>query len=187
MPEPANVTPVTTPQPTRERYHTRQLIVHWAIVMLVAMQFLMNEGMQRGFWASEELGELVVTGGMVTHALGGSLIFVVMLYRAWLRRTHGAPPPPKDLPRWLQIVSRANHYAFYAVLIAMPIVGVTALVTLWSWLALVHAWTAYLLVFLILAHVAGAFWHAYKRDGTIVRIAQPDPAHAPQAGVTPEA
>lgn len=173
--------------PTRERYHTRQLLAHWSIVFLVAMQFLMNEGMQEGYWASVEVGSLVVTGGMITHAMGGTLILGVMLYRLWLRRTHGAPPPPQSLPGWLQTVSRYNHYAFYAVLIAMPIFGMLALLVLWGPLGVVHAATAYLLLGLIVLHFAGAVFHAWKKDGVIGRIAQPDPASGSQAGVTPEA
>jgi cytochrome b561 len=172
---------VTAPPPAepaaQERYHTSQLIAHWLIVMLVLMQFLMNEGMSRSFWASVDLGERVVTGGTLVHAFGGATILVVMLVRLWLRRAHGAPPPPPTAPRWMQIVSRANHYAFYVVLIAMPLVGAAALLTLQPWLAILHAWTGYLLLALIAAHLAGAFWHAFKRDGTIARIAQPDPAH----------
>ena len=169
------------------RYHTTQLVAHWAIVMLVAMQFLMNDGMVRAFVAGSETGVFVLNGGVITHAMGGSFIFAIMLYRLWLRRRYGSPPPPTSLPHWLQLVSRANHYAFYGVLIAMPIAGALALLTLWGWVGIVHAITAYLLLALIAAHAAGAFWHAFKRDGTIARILQPDPAHKPQAGVTPEA
>ena len=69
----------------------------------------------------------------------------------------------------------------------MPIFGALALVFLWGWLGIAHALSAYLLLALIVLHAAGAFWHAYKRDGTIARILQPDPAHGGQAGVTPEA
>ena len=129
---------------------------------------------------------LVVTGGMITHATGGTLILGVMLYRLWLRRTHGAPPPPSTLPRWLQIVSRSNHYAFYGVLIAMPLLGMGALLLRWGPLGWLHATLSLVLLALIAAHAAGAFWHATKRDGTIARILQPDPAHGDQAGVTPE-
>ena len=172
---------------TPARYHTRQLVAHWSIVMLVAMQFLMNEGMVRGYLASLEADRLVVTGGVITHATGGTLILLVMLYRLWLRRTHGAPPPPSTLPHWLQIVSRSTHYAFYVVLISMPIVGAAALSLRVGWLGVVHKWSGYLLLVLIAMHAAGAFWHAFKRDGTIARILQPDPAHGAQAGVTPEA
>ena len=180
-------TSAASPPPTRTRYHTRQLIAHWTIVMLVAMQFLMNAGMQRAFDASEEAGRFVLNGGVITHAMGGSLILMVMLYRLWLRRTHGAPPPPSTLPHWLQVVSRSTHYAFYGVLIAMPLAGWLAILTLWGWVATIHALTAWLLLALIALHAAGAFWHAVKRDGTIARILQPDPAHGSQAGVTPEA
>lgn len=173
--------------PERERYHTRQLLAHWSIVFLVAMQFLMNKGMQEGYWASVELGSLVVTGGMITHAFGGSLILAIMLYRLWLRRTHGAPPPPRSLSPILQKVSRWNHYAFYGLLIGMPIFGMLALVVLWGPLGIAHALASYLLLALIAAHLAGAVFHAWKKDGVIGRIAQPDPASGAQAGVTPEA
>ena len=189
--DPALAPEVTTDQHPVEavpaRYDTRQLVVHWAIVMLVAMQFLMNEGMVRSFMESTEVGAFVLTGGAITHATGGTFILLVMLYRVWLRSRYGAPPPPSSLPHWLQRVSRANHYAFYALLIAMPLVGWLAIVTLWGWVGLLHVVSGWLLLALIVAHAAGAFWHAFKRDGTIARILQPDPAHEVQASVTPEA
>ena len=176
----------TSAPPTRTRYHTRQLLAHWTIVMLVAMQFLMNAGMQTAFAQSVEAGRIVMHGGIISHAMGGTFILGIMLYRLWLRRTHGAPPPPSTLPPVLQKVSRATHYAFYVVLIAMPLAGWLAWLTLWGWVGTVHGLTALLLLLLIVMHAAGAFWHAFKRDGTIARILQPDPAHGAQAGVTPE-
>ena len=173
--------------PTRERYHTRQLIAHWSIVFLVAMQFLMNEGMQQGFRATVETGATVITGGTITHAAGGSLILLVMLYRVWLRRTHGAPPPPASLSPLLQKVSRYNHYAFYGLLIGMPLFGWLAVVTGWAWVGIAHGLGAIVLLLLIVAHFCGALYHAWKKDGVIGRMAQPDPAGGAQAGVTPEA
>lgn len=178
---------VASPPPTRERYHTRQLVAHWSIVFLVAMQFLMNKGMQEGFWNGVEGTGPVLNGGVITHAMGGSLILAIMLYRLWLRRTHGAPPPPETLPTILQKVSRYNHYAFYGVLIAMPIFGWLAIVTLWAWVGIAHAVTGWLLLALIVLHFSGAMYHAFKKDGVVGRIAQPDPASGAQAGVTPEA
>ena len=177
----------TSAPPERERYHTRQLLAHWSIAFLVAMQFLMNKGMQEGFWATVETGTAVVTGGTITHAAGGTMILGLMLYRLWLRRTHGAPPPPESLSPLLQKVSRYNHYAFYGLLIGMPVFGWLAVLTGWGFLGIAHALGAWTLLLLIAAHLSGAMYHAWKKDGVIGRIAQPDPAGGAQAGVTPEA
>ena len=161
---------------TSRRYHTSQLVAHWTVVFLVLFQLAFNDEMQRGFHLGVELGALPQVGGIYTHGIIGSTILLTMLWRVVLRVRHGAPPPPDDLPRWLQIVSRANHYLFYGVLIAMPLLGLAALITLQEWLGDLHGALAIVLVLAILLHVAGAMFHLFKRDGVVRRMARQDPA-----------
>lgn len=171
-------TSLTTAPPVRRAgYAPAQMIVHWSIVFLVAMQFLMNKSMSVAYEASVEAGTLLVNGGVITHAMGGSLILGLMVYRLYLRLTHGAPPPPKDLPGWLQKVSRANHWAWYGLLIAQPLGGILALVLVAGWVGVLHTIGAWLIAASFALHFSGALFHAFKRDGVITRMASADPAH----------
>lgn len=127
------------------------------------------------------------------HFSMGSTILVLMLLRLAWRLTHTPPPPPADLPPSLRLLSRTTHWAFYAILIVLPLLGWTAasaygakvyLIGLIPLPALVspdkalaeriggvHATLALALLAVIALHVAGALYHALvKRDGVMQRM-----------------
>ena len=159
-----------------ERYHQSQLVMHWVVVFLVAMQFAFHGAMERDFWNAVELGYLPPSGGAWAHGIGGGLIFGAMIWRLFMRRHYGAPPPPETEPSAIQKVSRGVHYAFYVLLIGMPVFGALALWTLSPTLALAHKLAGWLLLALIAAHFAGAMWHAFKKDGVVKRMLRRNPA-----------
>ena len=127
------------------------------------------------------------------HLSVGSTILFVMLLRLGWRLTHAPPPPPVDLSPPLRLLSRATHWAFYVILIVLPVLGWTAAsaygatVRLFGLIPLpalvasnerlggrigeVHGAVAMVLLALITLHVAGALYHTLvKRDGVIRRI-----------------
>ena len=159
-----------------ERYHQLQLVAHWSVVALVAMQFLFNERISNAWAIGVETGTMPPEGGTWTHAISGLLILVLMLWRLNLRRRYGAPPPPETEPEIVQKISRGVHYAFYVLLIGMPIFGVLALWTLNGFFGLAHYWASWVLLILIVAHFAGAMWHAFKKDGVVKRMLRRNPA-----------
>ena len=151
-----------------QTYGDRQILLHWAVVGLVAFQFATGGGMSNAFDNGLTAGN---TGGTaIVHGLLGSLLLLAMLARAWTRRQYGAPPPPETEPEVLQKISRGNHMAFYVVLIAMPIAGILAVLTGSEIVGTIHAWTSKLLLLLIAAHLAGAIWHMFKEDGVVSRM-----------------
>ncbi|MGR3542309.1 MAG: cytochrome b [Hasllibacter sp.] len=157
------------------RYHSSQRGLHWLVAILVVMQFLTGGQMEAAF-ALRDVQPLGIAGITWVHGTFGLSILVAMLGRAWLRARYGAPPPPETEPRPLQIVSRGTHFAFYALLIGMPIFGVLAVWTYSDTIATAHGWAGYALFFLALLHLAGALWHAFKRDGVATRMLGRDPA-----------
>lgn len=157
------------------RYHSDQITAHWIIVFLVLFQFATGSTMEAAMDLGYAADQLPKAGVIFFHGIIGGSILLVMLWRVTLRRRWGAPPPPASAPRAIQIISRANHFAFYGVLIAMPLVGLLAVLTLNRTLGAIHGISALLLVLLALAHVAGALWHVFKRDGTIKRVLSGQP------------
>lgn len=152
-----------------ETYSTAQRTAHWLVVALVAFQYFTGEGMAHAFDGVVEDGA-AFTGNAWVHGIIGSAILLTMLSRVVLRLRRGAPPPPDTEPGAIQIVSRGNHFAFYAILLAMPLAGLAAVLTLNETVAWLHGLTSKLLLVLIVAHLAGAIWHMTKSDGVIRRM-----------------
>ena len=152
------------------RYHTEQIVAHWTVVFLVLFQYATGGAMDAAYRATVDFGRLPADGVIFVHGLIGTSIWIVMLWRLSMRFRYGAPPPPDSLSRPLQIVSRSVHYAFYAVLLGMPVFGMLALWIKSGIIGTLHGWAAYLLLALAVAHVAGATLHMVKGDGVIRRI-----------------
>ncbi|WP_198384623.1 cytochrome b/b6 domain-containing protein [Roseomonas sp. KE2513] len=160
---------------------------HWLVVALVLLQLALALVLPSVLPKS---AEDTITAW---HLATGSTILLVMLLRLGWRLTHPMPPAPTDLPAALRLLARGTHWAFYFVLILLPLLGWMAanaygttprllgLIPLPSLLAPdqavaetiggVHKNVAMLLLVLIALHVSGALYHALvKRDGVIRRM-----------------
>ncbi|WP_308915957.1 cytochrome b [Jannaschia sp. LMIT008] len=151
-------------------YHVRHIAMHWTVVFLVLFQYATGGRMEQAYLYGVEYGVLPMDGVLYVHGIIGTCILIAMLVRLYLRLKHGAPPPPDNEPKPIQILSRATHFAFYGLLIAMPLFGMAALWVKAGWLGQVHGIAAYVVLGLAVLHVAGAMWHAIKRDGVVSRM-----------------
>ena len=57
------------------------------------------------------------------HKSLGITILVLALLRLAIRLRFGAPPLPADLPEPMKLAAHLSHWAFYALMIAMPLLG----------------------------------------------------------------
>ena len=106
-------------QPVR-RYSNAAVTFHWVTVLLVVAQACLGFG----FALSDpgpQRAEL-----FTWHKTVGALILIITLARLTYRLRHPPPPYTPDLPRWEQISGTWNHRIFYALLILMPLSGLTA-------------------------------------------------------------
>lgn len=172
---------------TNRRYDGVAQAFHWVIVILVVLQYATK-------WLSPATLPFATRQGLhVWHlGIGPAILFLMLARLAW-RRTHRPPPAPGDLPRMLRHIARATHWAFYATLLALPILGWVAAsgfgarVTLLGLVPLpamigqdrslakavgsAHGTLAWIVAALIALHVAGALYHALvKRDGVMSRM-----------------
>ena len=160
---------------------------HWLVVALVVAQIAIALVLPAVLPKSAE--DTI----FAAHYAVGSTVLLVMVLRLGWRLTHPMPTAPTDLPPALRGLARGTHWAFYAVLIALPLLGWTAanaygatprllgLIPLPKIAATdkafaesvgaAHKTVALLLVVLIVLHVSGALYHALvKRDGVIRRM-----------------
>jgi cytochrome b561 len=159
-----------------ERYSVLQIALHWAVVALVIVQWLSHDAME-DFWDDAEDGEASGLPGdpvALLHMGSGAAILVLMLLRLGMRLRHGAPGLPADMSPLLRFAAHANHYAFYGLLILLPLSGATAIFLGFEDAADVHSTLVPLLFLLIAAHLGGVVFHTFiRRDGLIWRILKP--------------
>jgi cytochrome b561 len=162
--------------------------IHWLMAALIFV------ALPLGVWAS-----LLPSGSgtrievLFFHkSIGVTVLGLVALRIVW-RLTAGAPAYAEPLGKLTQVASRAGHLALYALMIAMPVsgyLGSTAggravpwfglfelprlvakdrlLAVAASWAHLVFAW---MLAFVLAAHLGAVVWHAMiKRDSVLTRM-----------------
>jgi cytochrome b561 len=128
------------------------------------------------------------------HKSLGIAILVLALIRLAVRLRCGAPALPADLPEPMKIAAQLTHYALYALMIAMPLLGWAMLsaaaypvvvfggvrlpvilaqsASLHTLLWDAHFYLAFAFFGLILLHVAAALFHALvRRDGVFQTMA----------------
>lgn len=160
---------------------------HWLVVAMLVVQY--SVALVLGWILPKSAEDSLATW----HFSMGSSILVVMLARLAWRLTHKPPPPPQDLSPGLRRLSRATHWAFYAVFIVLPFLGWAAAsadgarVSLAGLIPLpllvpkddpfgkamgtVHPVIAITMLAVIALHIAGALYHALvKHDGVIQRM-----------------
>ena len=165
----------------RLRFTAMQRSLHWLMAACILAMLFIGVGMVSTIAAKYLLLVSV-------HKTLGIAILVLALVRLVLRLRNGAPALPRAMPGPMKLAAHASHYAFYALMIGMPLLGWAMIsaagnpVVLWGGLRLppiapqsasLHAtlWSAhYVLAFaffaLILLHLAAALFHLLiRRDG----------------------
>jgi cytochrome b561 len=163
------------------RFNPLQRTLHWLMAVCILAMLFIGVGMVSTV-ASEYLTLVNI------HKPLGILILILALIRLVVRLVYGAPPLPLDLPEPMKLAAYLSHYALYALMIAMPLIGWAMLsaaeypVVIWPgiWLPQIlpldpslhtllwnaHFYLAFLFFALILMHLAAALFHALiRRDG----------------------
>lgn len=176
----------------RSRYSTVAILLHWGMALLILTNLVI------GFFHD-------AIGGMRIHKAIGLTLLVLAVFRIVWRLTHRPPPLPAGIPAWQRRTSTVVHWAFYALMVAMPLTGwimVSNAETLrpLTWFGLFdlpyltiggeayapakqgHAAMAIGFVVLLFAHIAAALkHHLIDRDDVLQRmLPQKSP---PSAGV----
>jgi len=170
-----------------DRYPVITRVLHWTAALLIAAQFVVA-------WAMPEIERGMQPLGLIAWHVGiGLTILIVAFARFGWRSTHRMPAPPEALSRPLRLLSRSTHYALYALLIILPLLGwanasargwrfrltdgidIPNLVEKGSTLGLaagdVHKVFSTIFLVVIGLHVAGAMYHALVlHDDTLKRI-----------------
>jgi cytochrome b561 len=173
---------VTTETPA---YGTVAKAIHWLHAALIITLLVLG-------WTMVDLPQGPdKTANYALHKSLGLCAMLLVLIRAFWRRTHTPPPLPSRLPAWQHRASHVVHGLIYALLIAAPLAGylsasftkypmkffgIVLPKTGWPDEGLNHLFNGLhkglvlVLALTIALHVAAALGHALKRDGVMARM-----------------
>jgi cytochrome b561 len=175
-----------------QRFTPLQRLLHWLMAVCILAMLFIGVGM-----VSTVMPKYLTLVSI--HKPLGIAILVLALIRLAVRLRYRAPALPADLPQPMKLAAYLSHYALYALMIAMPLLGWGMLSTaaypvvlfggvhlpsilpqgdslhtlLWN----AHYYLAFAFFALILMHIAAALFHAFvRRDGVFEAMA-PVPSH----------
>lgn len=142
-------------------YSRTQIALHWATVILVALQFLLHDGIANAFDDGIDAGTLTITGAALAHMATGTFIMFLAIYRMMERSTHGVPAPPEAEPDWAKKASKLAHMGLYALLLLLPVTGAVAWANASETAGEVHEFLRGALFLLILGHIGAVIMHQF--------------------------
>ncbi|MEX5730021.1 cytochrome b561 [Rhodovulum iodosum] len=155
-------------------YSRMQIRLHWAVVALVALQFVFNYGIGSAFREGLEAGSTSLTPLAGFHIVTGLAIAVLVVWRIVLRLTRGVPAPDPSHSEMQVKVARAMYGLFYALLILLPISGMIAWSQTSAAFGTVHEVLKTVMLLLIVLHVLAALAGQFvKKDGTMTKMVTP--------------
>ena len=170
-----------------ERFTWSQRFLHWLMAVCILAMLFIGVGMV------STIRPTYLTLVSIHKPLGAALL-VLALIRLALRVRYGAPPLPVGMPEPMKLAAHLSHYAFYVLMIGMPLLGWGMLSAaeypvvlfdglhlpailphsdrLHTWLWDAHHYLAFVFFALILLHLAAALFHALiRRDGVFHSMA----------------
>ena len=97
-----------------DRYTGVAIALHWTIAALILLNLWLG-------LAGDSLPKDWKV--MPVHKAIGITVLALTLVRIGWRVTHPAPPLPEDMPHWERVAAHANHYAFYGLMLLLPLTG----------------------------------------------------------------
>ncbi len=179
-------TNLATPSNPSSRYSPTAVALHWLLAILLI-------GMVGVGWYMMSIEDEPGSGLFFTlHKSTGIIVFALVLWRLTWRLGHPPAPLPLSVPAWQRTASRASHRVLYAIMIAMPLLGLTGAaysksgieffgLSISRWVApdhdlaevffTAHSVVAWVLVALVAIHVLAALKHLLvNRDGVFQRM-----------------
>lgn len=169
-----------------DKYSSESKWLHWLIAFLVIMMLSFS------FFLEDVPDRFQANAYMIHKSLGLTVLFL-MIFRIVLIHTKGRPELPLSISLWEKMLSRTVQYSFYFLLICMPVCGWIMSVAggriptffglfkmplpinknkeLGDFMLQAHITIAWILIVLILLHVAGALkHHFFNRDDVLTRM-----------------
>jgi cytochrome b561 len=170
-------------------YSLPALWFHWLTFLLVAI--LVPTGIIMADRAERNVWNMITNTLFSTHKLIGFALLWIVVLRLAYRLLSGAPEPEPSLSSWQAGISRVIHWALYALLLILPLLGwlgvsmfpaleIFGLFSLPSiaqksdlakLVLLFHKAAAWVLLTLLALHTGAALFHYFvRKDGVFQRM-----------------
>jgi cytochrome b561 len=170
-----------------DRYGPVAIVLHWLIAAMLGLQLLL------GWWMTglPKTPPGLRAGWFNLHKSVGITLGLLILLRLWWRWRHPPPPLPPGLASWERLAAVSTHRALYASMLLSPFSGYLGSnftrypirlfgLALPRWghdwpagkaaMGVLHDWSAWCLLVLLVLHIAAAFAHALRRDRVMARM-----------------
>ena len=170
---------------TTHKYGWMAQVLHWSMALLII--FLLALGLYMVPLPLNAL-KLKLYGW---HKEWGIVVLMLVVFRLLWRLSTFQPPYPSHMPTWQKWAASSVHFAFYLLMIAMPLSGwllssASGLpVSFFGWFVLpdlisgneqsryllteVHKWLGYAFIAAICGHVGAALQHHFIDKDDILR------------------
>jgi cytochrome b561 len=154
---------------SKKNYSAAQIVLHWAIALLIGLNYLISDHMNRFFRGTLE-GQPAVGFVPMFHVYAGVAVLVLVLVRLIFRMRDGAPAPIGG-GTLLDRVAGYTHAALYVLMFVVPALGAATWFGGIKVTADLHVLTMNAMMLLVLAHAfAGIFHHFVLKDGLMSRM-----------------
>lgn len=113
-----------------QRYTVVAIILHWAIAVAILGMIPL------GWWMGEALEQpatqaQAIAAFQLHKSIGLTVLALSVIRLAW-RLMNPAPPLPEGMKPWERLLAKAVHWAFYGIIVFMPLTGWLYVSTAWS-------------------------------------------------------
>lgn len=155
---------------TRTGYSRIQIGLHWAVALLIGVNYFVSDGMEAIFDGSLE-GKAVTGWTPAIHVYVGVTILALVLLRLAVRMTQGAPEHVASRFPLMDRLGDLSHWLLYGLMLLVPALGAISWFGAVDATAGLHVLAMNAMMILILVHAAAAMLHQFVlRDGLLMRM-----------------
>lgn len=153
----------------RNGYSGLQIGLHWAIALLIGVNYLVSEGMEETFDGMME-GKAVTGWTPTIHVYVGVAVLVLVAIRILVRVTRGAPGPVQGGTLFDKL-GEVSHWVLYALMLAVPALGAISWYLKIDQTAGLHVLVMNGMMILIGVHAVAALFHQFVlKDHLLLRM-----------------
>ncbi len=116
--------------PNEQRYTAVAIILHWAIAAAILSNLFV------GWWMKDAIDEAATQARAIAafqlHKSIGLTVLLLTALRLLWRFTHKPPPLPAGMAGWERFAAKTTHWAFYILMVVVPLSGWTYVSSQWA-------------------------------------------------------